>query len=534
MAATDAEEIADLLQHPIGFTEIALEMPLYEWQDRALAPLQGLLDAAGNVTRTKITVAAPNGSGKSQRVVAAAALYWVSVHKRGRVVITTADGKQLNEQIYPSLTAHRARFPGWKWVTSPNIKITTPTGGTINAFTTDDPGRAEGWHMEFDPKTANFDGPLLIIVDEAKSVPEGIFAALDRCGYNAILYVSSPGVRAGRFYESHTTNAAGFTVVQAGLTDCPHISQAKIDDIIATYGPDAPFTRSTLYGEFMDSEKAQRFDAEGLVRIKVMAGSAQPQGDGQLVQMGGEGPVSIQPSFLGDSGAWLRWWRMPEENQRHLIFVDVATGAEQQKGSANPDRHSVVAFRESYLDAFQQPHNPAITARIIAPCHSSLDILADRINLFSLWLGGCPVAVEVNGPGLALIELLKARHVLLYERLFSAAGSERAHSKPGWQTNSATKPQMITSLATLIREDSIDIFCPHISSELHSFVKYPDGHEAAEVGCHDDDVIAVAGAVQLRASATPYHLPKVRHYSPREIRERLAGQGRRFISAGNS
>ena len=146
--------------------------------------------------------------------------------------------------------------------------------------------------MDFDPAAANFDGPLLIIVDEAKTVPDAIFDALDRCGYNAIMYVSSPGVRAGRFYESHTTLAPSFVTVQAGLADCPHIPQSKIDDIIATHGENAPYTRSTFYGEFMDSEKRQVFDAQGVTRLKHMAGSAQPQGQGPCANARMEGGSS--------------------------------------------------------------------------------------------------------------------------------------------------------------------------------------------------------------------------------------------------
>jgi phage terminase large subunit len=43
------------------------------------------------------------------------------------------------------------------------------------------------------------------------------------------------------------------------LADCPHISQARIDDVIATYGSEAEFTKSTLYGEFMNQEESGQF-----------------------------------------------------------------------------------------------------------------------------------------------------------------------------------------------------------------------------------------------------------------------------------
>jgi hypothetical protein len=51
------------------------------------------------------------------------------------------------------------------------------------SFTTDEPSRAEGHHK-------NAHSPLLMIVDEAKSVEAEIFQALDRCTYNVLLIYS--------------------------------------------------------------------------------------------------------------------------------------------------------------------------------------------------------------------------------------------------------------------------------------------------------------------------------------------------------
>lgn len=241
-------ELPDIATTPIGFIELVLGLPLYDWQQEAVTYL------ASNSRRNKIAVVSPNGAGKSERIVAGAALYWVTIHPRGKVVITTKDGRQLSEQIYPALTRHREKFEGWQWITSPHIKITTATGGTISAFTTDEPGRAEGWHKEDD-----VNGPLLIIVDEAKSVPEPIFQALDRCTYNAIIYASSPGSKHGRFWEAFTKDAESFQTVKAGLKDCPHIPKEKIEDVIRTYGADHPFTKSTNEGEFMDQEEGDQY-----------------------------------------------------------------------------------------------------------------------------------------------------------------------------------------------------------------------------------------------------------------------------------
>ena len=170
------------------------------------------------------------------------------------MVITTKDRKQLEQQLYPALTRHRSKFPLWKWTTSPDVEITTNTGSRLVAFTTNDPGRAEGWH-----KRDNHYGPLLVIVDEAKSVEEEIFQAIDRCTFNSLLYVSSPGPRRGSFFDAFTRHADLFQRRKVSLLECPHIPRERIDSTIAKYGARHPLTLSSMHGEFMDQDEMASF-----------------------------------------------------------------------------------------------------------------------------------------------------------------------------------------------------------------------------------------------------------------------------------
>lgn len=236
-ATTEADDL-DIEASFITFSEEILGLSLYDWQCDAIEPF----DEASE-KMVMVTLATPNGSGKSAVVIATLVLGWLALYPKGRVVITTADGKQLDGQIMPALESHRAKFPAWTFL---NRKVTTPTGGWFVAFTTDQAGRAEGWH-----KLDDIEGPLLMIADEAKSIPEDIFTALDRCTFNALLLASSPGKMSGTFYQSHINPALGYTRLSVGLKDCPHIGQDKIDRITAKHGPNSPFTRSSLHGEFV-------------------------------------------------------------------------------------------------------------------------------------------------------------------------------------------------------------------------------------------------------------------------------------------
>lgn len=240
-------DAAALCATPVGFTRIALGLPLYDWQANALNPLERI----GLGERLKVAVCTPNSAGKSAVIIAAVALFILIAFPRSTVVITSADSKQLDNQIWPAILAHRAKFGAWTWRAR---EIDTPTGGRLRSFTTDEAGRAEGWHQGLladgspDP-----DAPLVIIGDEAKTIAQPIFQALDRCSYSLLMLTSSPGIMFGRFYDAMST-LPGWIRIRAGLADCPHIAKSRIDDIISTYGIENPFTRSTLYGEFMPSD----------------------------------------------------------------------------------------------------------------------------------------------------------------------------------------------------------------------------------------------------------------------------------------
>lgn len=233
-----------VLEDVLAFSEVGLGVSLYDWQHKMVAAV----DRCGTLSRVKLALAAPNGAGKSERVVAVSILRWLNRWPRGRVILTSADAKQIDSQIMPALKAHQGKFPGWEFL---GRSIRTHDNGFLLAFTTDESSRCEGHH-------ANRFSPLLVVIDESKSVDNAIFQAFDRCTFNVELLISSPGLKQGRFYDAFTAHREQFLLtLQVGLKDCPHIPRERIQDVVATYGEASPFTRSTLYGEFMDEDSSQ-------------------------------------------------------------------------------------------------------------------------------------------------------------------------------------------------------------------------------------------------------------------------------------
>lgn len=132
---------------------------------------------------------------------------------------------------------------GWE-VFSSELRYTN--GARAIGFSTNDAGKFEGWHKQ---------GPsenLLMIVDEAKTVPDAIFEAIERCQPSRLLMMSSPGSTSGAFYKAFTKEAALWQTFTVTAFDCPHLSKEWIDQQIEKWGSGHPLIRSMIYGEFMD------------------------------------------------------------------------------------------------------------------------------------------------------------------------------------------------------------------------------------------------------------------------------------------
>lgn len=223
---------------PIEFAEIKLGLSLYPWQDEALY--------FATHGRRSLSLVSANGCGKTAYVTVVLLLWFLYTYPSGRAVVTSGSWEQLQSQLWPNLELYRSKFPRWKW----NSKnITTPEGGYIRPFSTIQPGRAEGHHERLP------DSPVMLIVDEAKSVPESIFEALSRCTPTYTVFLSSPGVAAGSFYNSFHSARALYHNTHVTAFDCPHVKPEKIRKAQILYGPDYerhPIYRSMILGEFTE------------------------------------------------------------------------------------------------------------------------------------------------------------------------------------------------------------------------------------------------------------------------------------------
>lgn len=228
--------VDNILGTPVGFAEGFLGLSLYNWQRRELSHLE--------IQGTQISTVCCNEAGKTSFLAAPGIMYVLSCFKNAQAVVTSGSWRQVRDQLFPNLKRFKNRYPGWEFH---DTSVIGANGSRCTGFSTDDAGLFEGYHIGPEGHREN---PLLIIVDEAKSVQREIFEAIDRCRPTWLWLMSSPGPAEGVFYESQTKHRHLYQCSKVTIADCPHILQSAIDKIIAKYGINHPFVRSSLYAEF--------------------------------------------------------------------------------------------------------------------------------------------------------------------------------------------------------------------------------------------------------------------------------------------
>ncbi len=218
---------------PFAFGLLGLDP--YDWQIRAF---RGIND------HPRTSLVAANGSGKTAAVIAPAILWWLVNFPKGRVPVTSGSWRQVLLQLWPAMERYRGLsiFDGWVWN---QAEIRTPEGGWASGFSTDNPGRAEGYH-------ATEDSPVLYVLDEAKTIPDGIKNAVDRCTCSRILAASSPGAPFGWFFRTHHDEASHWFRVKATSAECAHLDPKKRALDLEVYGAEHPIFRSMHLAEFAE------------------------------------------------------------------------------------------------------------------------------------------------------------------------------------------------------------------------------------------------------------------------------------------
>lgn len=223
------------LMNPAGFAAHVLGMDLYEKQ-------RGVMEAM-QYPGASVSFRSCNEGGKTKRVICGLVLWHLFAYPKGHVLSTSGSFQQIKDQLQPALHAYEKRFPLWKFMKT--LRIETEDVAFWQGISKTEAGRFEGAHAEGD------EAPLMIIVDEAKTVRDEIFQAVERCKPTRLLLASSPGYPEGEFYRSHTTRREFYQCFKQTAAECRHWKAEDIERIRMKWAGNPEFVASMLDAEFM-------------------------------------------------------------------------------------------------------------------------------------------------------------------------------------------------------------------------------------------------------------------------------------------
>jgi hypothetical protein len=180
-------------------------------------------------------------------------------------------------------------------------------------------------------------------------------------------------------------------------------------------------------------------------------------------------------------------YRPHDHEETYFVGADVALGVGQDYSVAQ-----VLDSRRTQVAMWSGQVNPDFFGTIL-------------YHLGRLY-NDAKIICERNNHGVLTNHVLTKTHQYpnFYTEISTDKISEIETEHIGFLTTEKTKPLVIDKLLAEVRERTIEIFDPVTLSEMRSFVVGETGKMAAEVGCHDDTVIALALANHINeGSFTP-------------------------------
>lgn len=181
------------------------------------------------------------------------------------------------------------------------------------------------------------------------------------------------------------------------------------------------------------------------------------------------------PLETSDNGRLQVWWP-PQTPHQYIIGVDPAGGGTEGDYACAQVIDRATGMQCAELHGHYPPRE-----------------LAERVAQLGRHYNRALIAVERNNHGHAV--LLYLCDVERYRNLYEADG------QLGWLTSAATRPALVENFAAVLVTAPQLVHSLRLLEECRTFVRHPDGTAAAAAGSHDDCVMAMAIALQVRKEA---------------------------------
>lgn len=214
-----------------------------------------------------------------------------------------------------------------------------------------------------------------------------------------------------------------------------------------------------------------RFDHKALKQLELATSAP--------IAVGGLSRKGETVSFYEDKNGYVYIFKYPVPDANYTIGADVAEGlitGDYSVGAVLDEQCDLVCAWYGHIDP---------------------DLFGKELANLGWYYNEAYVAVEGNNHGLTTIRsLIGEEYYNLYNTKIYDKINDEMTTKIGWYTNVKTKPLMINKLAEFIRELLIKIPFDLFIKEMYTYVIDEKGRTNAQIGCHDDTVMALAIALQ--------------------------------------
>lgn len=243
-------------------------------------------------THDQVAVVSGHKTGKTT-ALAIMALWFVLLHERARVVLTSSSARQVDSQVWKEI---RRIYQGAPIAIGGTLHKTAEHGLEL-----DGEREIKGFATSDTEKMAGFSGPeMMFICDEASGIEDPIFEAItgNTIGGAKVVMAGNPTKAYGFFYEAFNASKADWHGIKISSLECAlewpkfiKVAPGKksglatvkwIEKKKALWGEEDPRYKIRVLGDFVDGE-------DSLMISKDLARAAQER----WAKIKGEGPLFI-------------------------------------------------------------------------------------------------------------------------------------------------------------------------------------------------------------------------------------------------
>lgn len=224
---------------------------------------------------------------------------------------------------------------------------------------------------------------------------------------------------------------------------------------------------------------ANIFDTQKIVDLYNQVAKIKPLATNEMYGI----PSALKPYNKN----YLKIWVVPEPKVKYVVGVDASEGVGSDYNVIHIYTNDLVQVAE-FRSNKTPPHEVAKVTYELA-----------------VWYNMALVVIEKASGGHIILD--RMRNTYNYKNLYKHKDYDvngRMVKKIGFNTNPKTKPILINDFVEIFDNDDIVIKSLPLLNEMKTY-EYADGKMNAEIGKHDDTVIATALAIQGVRSGVRYH-----------------------------